>query len=483
MINNTNQRLTQPPRGKYALIKTSFVDLIPHASHFCRGIIVILAILGVIGASVYSQAQTYTGQAGIVQSSAVVQTANPAEPATPYTVLRPVYKFDAQTNSWTPVRKENRPAETLRWLDSNSSAELTDSSVKNDLFQQFHGKTAPVESAMINDARDGRFDRFSLLEAALIAGGTTDTGKLESYKLKYNYHVKNLSQIIPQRAKELIKARAILEYLHREMFKQYELESSNVGAIFDSGIYNCVTGATLFNLFARQFGLQSVALELPGHAMSRVFLSDGSSYDVETTCAIWFQLQNYPGKQEQVIERMLEAGAATQVAGAPVVRRQINDVELVAKLYYNRGVALLNLEDYLGALQCNAKALSLDSSSFTAKGNFLATLNNWAIAESKDQHYAAAMNLLRQGMKIDPQYPIFKNNHIHIYHQWIEQMCKQSRFDEALRLSRQAISEAPNEEHFKKLEAYAIMGLRQQSGVSSVSSPAPVSTTVSYPHQ
>ena len=352
-------------------------------------------------------------------------------------------------------------------------------------FEQFQGEVSPIESDMIQDAKDNRFDKYSLFEAALIAAGNTDASRLEEYKRQYQNCVYRLARIIPQNASELQKARIILEYLHREMFREYLLESSNVGAIFDSGIYNCVTGATLYNSLARQFGVKAVALELPGHAMSRVFLPDGKSYDVETTCAIWFQLQDYPGKQEQVIARMLEAGAASQVVDAPVVRRQINDVELVAKLYYNRGVELLNKENFAGAMNCNAKALILDSKSATAKGNFLATLNNWAINESKDAHYDFAMRILRQGMQIDPNFPIFKNNHVHIYHQWIEQLCKESRFEEAVELSRQAISEAPNEEHFRKLEAYALMGVERTTAArASAAQPSqPVTTTVGYPHQ
>ncbi|MBR0237779.1 MAG: hypothetical protein IJQ39_06805 [Thermoguttaceae bacterium] len=352
-------------------------------------------------------------------------------------------------------------------------------------FERFQGEVSPIESDMIQDAKDNRFDRYSLFEAALIAAGNTDAAKLEDYKRQYNNRVYQLSQLIPQNASELQKARIILEYLHREMFREYLLESSNIGAIFDSGIYNCVTGATLFNSLARQFGVRAVALELPGHAMSRVYLSDGSYYDVETTCAVWFQLQDYPGKQEQVIARMLEAGAASQVVDAPVVRRPINDVELVAKLYYNRGVEALNKENFAGAMHCNAKALVLDSKSATAKGNFLATLNNWAINESKDAHYDYAMRILRQGMKIDPNYPIFKNNHVHIYHQWIEQLCKESRYEEAVALSRQAMAEAPNEEHFRKLEAYALMGVQRMAAArASAAQPSePVTTTVGYPHQ
>ena len=388
------------------------------------------------------------------------------------TVMRPT--FDSNYGNYS---------RTGRSLNNNSRSVEQPAVVSP--FERFQGEVSPIESDMIQDAKDNRFDKYSLFEAALIAAGNADASKLEEYKRQYQNCVYRVAQIIPQNASELQKARIILEYLHREMFREYLLESSNVGAIFDSGIYNCVTGVTLFNSLARYFGVKAVALELPGHAMSRVYLPDGTSYDVETTCAIWFQLQDYPGKQEQVIARMLEAGAASQVVDAPITRRPINDVELVAKLYYNRGVELLNKENYAGAMHCNAKALILDSKSATAKGNFLATLNNWAISESKDARYDYAMNILRQGMKIDPNYPIFKNNHVHIYHQWIEQLCKESRYEEAVTLSRQAIAEAPNEEHFRKLEAYALMGVQRTAAArANAAQPSqPVTTTVAYPHQ
>lgn len=380
------------------------------------------------------------------------------------TVMRPIHSY--------PVS-----GQTLRY---NQSTVVKSNRIANP-YERFQGKVSAIESNMIQDAMDNQFDHYSLFEAALIAAGVTDSSRLEAYKQQYQQRFYQLSRLIPQSAQPIEKARIILEFLHREMFREYMLESSNIGAIFDSGIYNCVTGATLFNSFARQFGLNAVALELPGHAMSRVYLQDETHYDVETTCAIWFELQDYPGKQEQVIARMLEVGAASQIVDAPVVRRQINDVELVAKLYYNRGVELLNKDNFQGAMNCNAKALTLDPKSATARGNFLATLNNWAINESKSARYDVAMNILRNGMRIAPEYPIFKNNHIHIYHQWIEQLCKQSRYEEALELSRQAISEAPNEEHFRKLEAYALMGV-QRTRANTAQPSQPVTTTVAYPH-
>ena len=174
-------------------------------------------------------------------------------------------------------------------------------------FERFQGEVSAIESDMIQDAKDSRFDRYTLFEAALIAAGNTDAAKLEEYKQQYNNRVYQLAQLMPQNATELQKARIILEYLHREMFREYLLESSNVGAIFDSGIYNCVTGATLFNSLARHFGVNAVALELPGHAMSRVYLSDGTYYDVETTCAIW---DVKASKSKDVI--ILEGSVSTQ---------------------------------------------------------------------------------------------------------------------------------------------------------------------------
>ena len=80
---------------------------------------------------------------------------------------------------------------------------------------------------------------------------------------------------------------------------------------------------------------------------------------------------------------------------------------MAAMIYYNRGVDLLAEKRFAEAAAANAKALRLDPQNATARGNLLATINNWSIELGKRQHFAEAVNLLRQGLAIDAKFEAF----------------------------------------------------------------------------
>ena len=79
-------------------------------------------------------------------------------------------------------------------------------------------------------------------------------------------------------------------------------------------------------------------------------------------------------------------------------------IQLAAMIYYNRGVDLLAAQRFAEAADANSNALRLDPQNAVARGNLLATLNNWSIALGNAQQYAAAVGCLRQGLAIDPKF-------------------------------------------------------------------------------
>jgi tetratricopeptide (TPR) repeat protein len=106
----------------------------------------------------------------------------------------------------------------------------------------------------------------------------------------------------------------------------------------------------------------------------------------------------------------------------PVRSREVSDVELLAMIYYNRGVDLLGEKRFAEAAAANAKALRLAPSNATARGNLLVTLNNWAIELGTTAHYAEAADLLRLGLAIEPGYQAFRLNYAHLHRQWARQL-------------------------------------------------------------
>ncbi|MGA2035102.1 MAG: tetratricopeptide repeat protein, partial [Thermoguttaceae bacterium] len=120
--------------------------------------------------------------------------------------------------------------------------------------------------------------------------------------------------------------------------------------------------------------------------------------------------------------------------------REISAVEQAAMIYYNRGIDLLAEKRFAAAVAATAKAVRLDPSNATARGNLLAALNNWAVDLGTARHYAEAARLLRQGLAIDPHYATFADNYARIQRDWIRALESAGHGEEAARVVRQSLA-------------------------------------------
>lgn len=316
----------------------------------------------------------------------------------------------------------------------------------------FAGRFCPLEERLFADAADGRLDEFGLLEAALIAGGVEDAEVLEGYRRRQAGLLEELGRSGGLSGPPRQRAQAVFEFMHRRVLRAgYRTDCTDLRAALDEGRFNCVSASVLFNCLAREAGLAVCGLEAPGHTMSRLRLPDGP-LDVETTCPRWFQLLDSPQKQAELVEKTPGAAPSADRSQA----REVSDAQMAAMVYYNRGVDLLAEQRFGQAAAANAKALRLDPQSATARGNLLATINNWAIALGSSDRYAEAVGLLREGLRLDPAYETFSLNYVHVHYQWVEHLCRSGRFEEALELLAQAAAELPDREYFRRapLEVY-----------------------------
>jgi tetratricopeptide (TPR) repeat protein len=117
--------------------------------------------------------------------------------------------------------------------------------------------------------------------------------------------------------------------------------------------------------------------------------------------------------------------------------REISPIQLTAMIYYNRGIDFLGEKRFAEAAAANAKALRLDPFNSTARGNFLATINNWAIELGNAGQYAQAAALLRQGLAFDPHYEAFALNFAYVQRQWSRELCKEGKYSEAVEVLKQ----------------------------------------------
>ncbi len=319
-------------------------------------------------------------------------------------------------------------------------------------FQSYEGPIGPLERRLFEDAAAGRWDEHNLLTAALLSSGVDHAESLQRYQRRVAELVNELRRSGEVAGKPLERAQAIFEFMHRRILTGgYELDCTDLSVVLCQGQFNCVSASVLFNCLAGEFGLRTCGLEIPGHAMSRLLFQDGH-FDVETTCPTWFRLRHDPQKQAELVRQSLGL-RPDQARSQP---REVSDVELVATIYYNRGIDLLSQKRFAEAAAANAKALRLDPGSVTARGNLLATLNNWAIDLATAGDYPRAAGLLARGMQLDSGYETFRANFVHVHYQWIEDLCRRRRFQDALDLLATAAQALPADPYFKqaKLDIY-----------------------------
>jgi tetratricopeptide (TPR) repeat protein len=167
---------------------------------------------------------------------------------------------------------------------------------------------------------------------------------------------------------------------------------------------------------------------------------------VETTCPRWFQLRDDPKTQAQLLARV--RGNRPGAERAPA--REVTPIQMTAMIYYNRGIDLLAGRQFPEALAANAKALRLDPASATARGNLLATINNWSIRLGEAEQFAEAASRLEAGLSLAPDYQAFAANYAHVHYQWVHALCHAKRFAEAVAVLERAIECRPNEAYFRR---------------------------------
>ena len=275
-------------------------------------------------------------------------------------------------------------------------------------------RPTPLEAEVLADAGSDRFAHHTLIEAALVAGGVDRSEMLQAYCRKYEACRNAIQTACRGQESARERARIILESMHREILTGgYDPAANQLSRLLDDGKFNCVSATVLFNALATDCGLTVRAIELPTHAYSVVTAGD-QSFIVETTCPTWFKESPQPRP------------TADAVNG-----REVSPAALVAVIYYNRGTAALGKSDFPDAVSANLRALQLDPTDTPARGNLLAAMNNWALAQSAEGKYPEAVELLDQGRRLDADHQPFLLNRRHVYRLWIDSLLAAGRNDEA----------------------------------------------------
>jgi tetratricopeptide (TPR) repeat protein len=301
-----------------------------------------------------------------------------------------------------------------------------------------------LEMRLFADASDGRLDQHSRLEAALVASGVASRAELHKIVATVEDRIAPWRQAGLDRQPAPRRAEMLFARMHGEMLTGgYRRDCSDLTDLLETGRFNCVSATVLWQCLAETFELLSTAIESPGHVHAQTALN-GGWIELETTCPQWFEMLDDPARQQ--------AALAHVGGGTSSVDRELTAVGLLAAIYYNRGIALLEKQQFAEAVAANAKALRLDPHSAIAHGNLLAALNNWALHLGAEGDFERATELLAQSRAFAPQHATFSVNYVAVHQQWIDRLMADGRLAEALALARRLERELPGERFFLEIQ-------------------------------
>ncbi len=304
------------------------------------------------------------------------------------------------------------------------------------------GYNTSTETNLFADTADGFLDEHGLIEAALIAEGIVDQRERSVRLEKFEAVFQELRIRIDASSSEAERADALLGFLHRTLFVGgYRVDCTQLSEVLIGGQFNCASATIVFCAFAERLGMETVAIEVPGHVLCGLSVGN-DRIDVETTCPRWLSSPDrdvprnrfvYNAKsaseigehsprvlgidrptataQRSELSRQRETRHDGPTHGSPVAwRQEMPTAALVAIVYYNRGLDELGRQKFAAAAVANVNALRINPRSPAAWSNLLATVNNWALAANQQGNYAQAIALLQEGIKLAPNHALFQAN-------------------------------------------------------------------------
>jgi len=304
-----------------------------------------------------------------------------------------------------------------------------------------HPTITADERALFDRARQGRLDRKTFEEAALLASGVTDPARRKAYVERLDALEAEAKKALAGASTPAERGEALLRWMHAgPMAKGYVANQTDLSAILDAGTFNCVSSATLFNVLALGLGLDVRAIEVPSHAFS--ILYEGTRHmDVETTTPQGFD----PARDPAVAAKVQALTGFRYIPDAHRdQRREVQEAGLAAIIYYNHGVALSEQKRYHEALMEYFRAMSLDDQFGSAVKNALAVLANWGVELSKDGKFEQALDVVGTGLALAPHDAALVNNQRAIWSRWAETAIDAGRTDEALAILSRAAEAVPD---------------------------------------
>jgi tetratricopeptide (TPR) repeat protein len=306
---------------------------------------------------------------------------------------------------------------------------------------------AADDQALWREVKEGRFTKHSFAEAALLASGVTDPDRRAAYLLRLDVLEQAARQGLASAQTSFERAEKLLAWLHgpSRPLEKYVAKQTDLSVLLDSGTYNCVSSAVLYNVLGRRLGLDLRAVEVSDHAYSVLYDGDKSA-DVETTTGRGFN----PLRDRKAAEELREKTGFVYIRERHKnQRREIDEAGLVAAIYYNHGVLLFGQGRYREALAASVCALNLDSEAFAAKSAH-ASLARWTVDLTRQGRLAEAVTVLDDAGAMIRNPAAVKKVTYAVYDIAAQDLFKQADWRGAIALYDTALERLPGDRHLAK---------------------------------
>jgi tetratricopeptide (TPR) repeat protein len=258
------------------------------------------------------------------------------------------------------------------------------------------------ESELLSDLADGQLDQYSLFEAAVIIGGMSKRDSMQAARQQWGKILNELESVSSPAASASENAAIVFRYMHERILTgEYSAGCNALHRALYDGDYNCVTATILYCCLANHCGVPVRPVSVPGHVRCRLTYDPPQS--IETTDPVWRAIG---------VAHDRDAGNSSQSG------RLLSPVQLLAKLFYNRGLALLSEQKYEQALVATELSWQLDPQHAAAGENVATVINNWALVLCEEGHFSESLQLLGRGQQLVPEHPILYANQAHILAAW-----------------------------------------------------------------
>lgn len=171
----------------------------------------------------------------------------------------------------------------------------------------------------------------TLVAAALqFSGASEDSAATATEKLTSLMH--RLREEVADVTAQGELAERTLAFLHKNILVSYSERQTRVDTALDTGVFNCVSSAVLYMIFARSVGLSVGGIRTSDHAFATV-LVDGQPVDVETTNPYGYN----PGTRKEFTDTFGKVTGFIYLPPSSQQDRQaVGEKELLGLILYNR---------------------------------------------------------------------------------------------------------------------------------------------------